>query len=121
MCVPYGISVAQHRTVSLLVEHFVDLLLVRPEPRGEHKPFDPDTRVAIAIAGMTHLAVMMMAKTLALGKVPDAPLTDAIQGPIRMYGLQMHVLGLAGFDQRTPAAFGSPPFGGKNHGHDSTR
>jgi hypothetical protein len=47
---------------------------------------------------MAHLAVMMMARTLALGKIPDAPLTDAIQCPIRTYGLQMHVLGLAGFD-----------------------
>ena len=78
MCASYSISVAQHRVVSLLVEHFVDLPLVRPEPRGEHKPFDPDTRVAITIAGMAHLAVMVMAKTLALVKVPDTPLTDAI-------------------------------------------
>jgi hypothetical protein len=85
--------------ITLLGEHFVDLLLVWPQPRGKHKPFDPDTRVAIAIARMAHLTVMMMTKTLALGKVPDAPLTNAIQGPIRMYGLQMHVLGLAGFDQ----------------------
>jgi hypothetical protein len=105
----------------MLIEHFVDLPLVRPEPCGEHKPFDPDTRVAIAIARMAHLAVMVMAKTLALGKVPDAPLTDAIQCPIRMYSLQMHTLGLAGFDPRTPAAFGPQPFGGKQHGHDSTQ
>ena len=76
--------------------------------------------MAVAIARMTHLAVMVMSDTLPFGEIPDTPFTHAIQYAIRMDGMQMHALRLASFHPGAMTAFGASPFDKPCHSHTST-
>ena len=71
---------------------------------------DPRSRASVAIARVTHLAVMAVAKGFSFGKVPNAPFTDAIHRTIRMDDGQVLLLGPAGFDPGAMEPGGSLTF-----------
>jgi hypothetical protein len=65
---------------------------------------------------------MVMPDGLALGKVPDAPLADAIRDPVKLVDdLQMLALRSPGLCQGTAPPLGTFDFGKREeiHGHDS--
>jgi len=77
------------------------LSVLRQEAGRHHEVLDPRSRASVAIARVTDLAVMAVAKGFSFGKVPDASFTDAINRTIRMDDGQMFTLGPPGFDPGT--------------------
>jgi len=75
--------------------------VLRQEAGRHHAVLDPRSRAAVAIARVTDLAVMAVAKGCSVGNVPDASFTDAINRTIRMDDGQMFTWGPAGFDPGT--------------------
>ena len=84
--------------------------VLRQEAGRHHEVLDPRSRAAVAIARVTDLAVMAVAKGLSFGKVPDASFTDAMNRTIRMDVGQMFTLGLASFDPGAMEPSGSLTF-----------
>ena len=84
--------------------------VLRQEAGRHHEMLDPRSGAPVAIARVTDLAVMAVAKGFSFGKVPDASFTDAINRPIRMDDGQMFPLGPAGFDPGAMEPSGSFAF-----------
>jgi hypothetical protein len=83
---------------------------LRQEAGRHHEVLDPRSCAAVAIARVTELTVMAVAKGLSFGKVPDAPFTAARNRTIRMDDGQMFTLGSPGFDPGTMEPSGARTF-----------
>ena len=84
--------------------------VLRQKAGRHHEVFDPRSCASVAIARVTDLAVMAVAKGFSFGKVPDASFTDALNRTIRMDDGQMFTLGPAGFNPGAMEPSGSFAF-----------